>query len=120
MTPEAVIGQAAAEGVKLALSPPDKIEVIGNANAVDRWLPVIRGNKLALVAALTRAANKPRSAPSVASVVRLRLILQQHDGTRTEAVLAIPKARYDGVRVLELFERHRMAESTRVVSVKEV
>jgi hypothetical protein len=36
------------------------------------------------------------------------------------AILEIPKASYDGVRVLELFEQHRMAGTTKVVQLHEL
>lgn len=54
-----------------------------------------------------------------AAVVRLHLTLEAEDGTRTEALLEVPRERYDGERVLELFERHRMAGTTRVVEVRQ-
>jgi hypothetical protein len=112
--------RAAADGVMLAVSPSGTIKATGNELAVTRWLPILRENKPALVEVFTQASNEPRSAPSVAPVVQLRLILQQDDGTRAEAILAIPKARDDGMRVLELFEQHRMAGTTRVISVLEL
>jgi hypothetical protein len=68
-------------------------------------------------------SNLPSQEPDTAhtpSVIRLRLTLQQDDGERVEAILAIPTARYDGMRVLELFEQHRMAGTTRVISVLEL
>ncbi|MGB8437185.1 MAG: hypothetical protein WCE38_23310, partial [Burkholderiales bacterium] len=53
----------------------------------------------------TRKAEKSDAAAqgahrvSVGAVVQLRLILQQDDGLRIETILAIPKDRYDGIRV---------------------
>jgi hypothetical protein len=38
----------------------------------------------------------------------------------SSAILKIPKARYDGVPVLELFEQHRMAGTTKVVQLHEL
>ncbi len=52
-------------------------------------------------------------------MVRLRLLLEEEDGRRFVGILAIPRERYDGLRVLELFERHRLAGSTRVVEIRE-
>jgi hypothetical protein len=119
MNPAAMIRQAAEEGLSLALSPTGTIKATGNAEAVNRWLPVLREHKPALVAALAQAANDSCSPLSAVPVVRLRLVLEAEDGSRSEAVLAIPKARYDGLRVLELFERHHMAGTTRILSVSE-
>jgi len=59
MTPESVIRQAAADGVRLVLSPPDKIKLIGGEKVVDRWLPVIREHKPEIIEALREAANSP-------------------------------------------------------------
>jgi len=63
--------------------------------------------------------HERRSTQSSGAVVRLRLLLEAEDGRRCEALLAIPRARYDGSRVLELFEQYRMAGTTRVVGVSE-
>jgi len=52
MNPAALICQAAAEGVSLALSPTGTIKATGNAEAVNRWLPVLRKNKPGIVVAL--------------------------------------------------------------------
>ena len=57
MTAETVIRNAAVEGVRLTLSPPDKIKIIGRETAVDRWMPVIQRIKPAIVAALKQASN---------------------------------------------------------------
>jgi len=119
VTPGAIIREAAADGVTLTLSPAGTIKARGNGEAVNRWLSILREYKPALVAALMQAADDSCSTVSAVPVVRLRLVLKAEDGSRSEAVLAIPKARYDGLRVLELFERHRMAGSTRIVSVRE-
>lgn len=42
MTPSAIIEQAAADGVSLALSDTGKIKTSGDQAAVYRWLPSIR------------------------------------------------------------------------------
>lgn len=54
----------------------------------------------------------------LAPVVRLHLTLEAEGGARTEAILEVPRERYDGLRVIDAFERHRMAGSTRVVAVR--
>jgi hypothetical protein len=76
--------------------------------------------------------TKPPEAPSVSSVSTsgrhllennpgsgnvVRLLLHFEDGT--EATLAIPKDRYNGVHVLEMFELHRMAGTTRVIAIRQ-
>jgi hypothetical protein len=52
MTPAAIIRQAGTEGVSLALSPAGTIKATGNAEAVKRWLPVLREHKPGIVVAL--------------------------------------------------------------------
>ena len=57
MTPATIIKQAQADGVMLALSATGTIKAVGNGEAVNRWLPVIREYKAELLADL-RAAGK--------------------------------------------------------------
>ena len=59
MTPAAIIEQAAADGVTLALSPAGTIKVTGDTGAVQRWQAILREHKPAIVAALREAANDP-------------------------------------------------------------
>ena len=42
MTPAAIIREAAADGMRLALAPAGTIKATGNQAAVNRWLPVLR------------------------------------------------------------------------------
>ena len=80
MTPAAIIKQAQADGVKLALSPSGSIKAVGNGEAVNRWLPVIRERKAELLDEL-RAAMIAREA------FEERAGIMEFDGglTRTEA-----------------------------------
>lgn len=57
MTPSTVIRKAAAEGVRLKLSPPDNINIVGDESAVDRWIPVIRRYKPQIIEVLHEAAS---------------------------------------------------------------
>lgn len=57
MTPAAIIEKATADGVNLTLSPAGTIKVAGDQAEVDRWLPIIRESKPAIVAMLTAAAK---------------------------------------------------------------
>ena len=57
MTPELIIEQVAADGVRLALSAGGKIKASGDQGAVNRWLPIIRAQKPGIVAALQAAEN---------------------------------------------------------------
>lgn len=56
MTPTATIQRAAADGVRLSLSPAGTIKATGDQAPVNRWLPVIREHKPAIVKALLEAS----------------------------------------------------------------
>lgn len=105
----------------------DKLRVEPASRLTDELRSLIWENKLALLAALSTNAPTQcslRDAPPAAAtmaptadVLRLRLLLEAEDGRRYEAILAIPRARYDGLRVLELCERHLADRTTRVISI---
>jgi predicted RNA-binding Zn ribbon-like protein len=56
MTPETIIREAQADGVRLALSPAGTIKVTGDGAAVNRWLAMIRERKAEIIAVLEEAA----------------------------------------------------------------
>jgi hypothetical protein len=58
MTPAAIIRDAQAEGVTLALSPSGSIKAVGDSATVNRWLPIIVEHKPGIVVIL-QAANDP-------------------------------------------------------------
>jgi len=58
MTPAAIIKKAAAEGVRLAVTPAGTIKAIGERAAVTRWLPLIREQKPAIVATLAKQRHQ--------------------------------------------------------------
>lgn len=57
MTPATIIREAQAEGVRLALSPTGTIKATGDAEAVSRWLAVIREHKTEIIDVLKVAAG---------------------------------------------------------------
>jgi hypothetical protein len=59
MTPAAIIREAAAAGVSLALSPAGTIKATGDQVAVNRWLPLLREHKAEIVALLARDGAPP-------------------------------------------------------------
>lgn len=133
MTPATIIQQAQADGVKLALSPSGTIKAVGNGEAVNRWLPVIRQHKAELLDEL-RAANDGAYAalPYPATEARRQRVLamlRESPAARYAVVtdtesdpdavivalairgratceLLIPRNRYDGTLLLDLIERH--------------
>jgi hypothetical protein len=60
MTPAAIIREAAADGVSLALSPAGTIKATGDQAAVTRWLQFLREYKPAILAALAHPGPLPR------------------------------------------------------------
>lgn len=133
MTPATIIKQAQADGVMLALSPTGTIKAVGNGEAVNRWLPVIREHKAELLDEL-RAANDGayEALPDAAAEARRQRVLAMLRDSPTvryavvtdtdsdpDAVivtlairgratceLLIPRDRYDGALLLDLIERH--------------
>lgn len=57
MTPAAILKEAMADGVSLALSPTGTIKATGDGAAVNRWLPAIREHKAGIVEALKVGAG---------------------------------------------------------------
>lgn len=53
MNPAAIIRDAQADGVCLALGKTGTIKATGDSNAVNRWVPVIREHKAGIIEALT-------------------------------------------------------------------
>jgi hypothetical protein len=55
MRPAEIIEGANADGVRLSLSPSGGISAKGGQPAIDRWLPMLRQNKAAIVSLLRPA-----------------------------------------------------------------
>ena len=131
MTPVQIIERAAADGVRLALSPVGTIKASGDQVAVNRWLPAIREHKPGIVAALQEAANdEPLLDPlaearrqRVSALLAERPSIQYALVTNTEAdpeavliafairgkatcELCIPRDRYAPFLLLELLDKH--------------
>ncbi len=58
MSATAIIRQAQADGVVLALSPTGSLLAVGEREAVRRWLPTIREHKTELLEALRRTPEE--------------------------------------------------------------
>ena len=131
MTPVQIIERAAADGVRLALSPVGTIKASGDQVAVNRWLPAIREHKPGIVAALQEAANdEPLSDPRAeARRSRVLSMLSQNPSVtyaaltdldadpeaalltlairgRATCELRIPREKYDSFLLLDLLDRH--------------
>ena len=62
MTPAAIIREAQADGVRLALSPTGTIKATGDGAAVNRWLAVIREHKAEIIDVLKVGAGDTATA----------------------------------------------------------
>jgi len=72
MTPATIIERAADDGVIITLTPAGTVKTTGTKDAVARWVPTLRANRGAIVAALTKASNDPPAvSPADASPVWL-------------------------------------------------
>ena len=129
MTPAAIIKEALADGVNLALSPTGTIKATGEGAAVSRWLPVIREHKAKIMAALQEAANDLLPDPAMEDRrQRVLAILAENPNIRRAVLvdnadadpvllsvairdmatceLAIPAAKFDAFLLIELIGRH--------------
>lgn len=114
MSASAVLERLALAGVSLTPLGADKLAAEPAEALTDELRAAIRAHKHELLALL---ASQPNA--DLRSVIRLRLVLEAKSGARIEAILEVPRERYDGLRVLEAFEKHRMAGTTRVISVRQ-
>ena len=53
MNPQQLIRQAEADGLVLVVTPAGTVKLRGSGEAIGRWLPILRGHKPEILAALT-------------------------------------------------------------------
>jgi len=129
MTLATIIKQASADGVSLILSPAGRLKATGDGAAVNRWLPIIREHKPAIVAALQDAANDVIHDPAMeARRQRVLAMLAENPNIRRAVLvnsadadpvlltlairgqatceLAIPAAKFDPFELLAVLDRH--------------
>lgn len=103
-----IIECAAEDGLILTASPDGKIKISGDQNKINEWIETIRENKAAILAEL-EAANDPIREYTVAATDTSTdpvLITVSISGLATFD-MSIPRARYDGIGLLELMDKHR-------------
>ncbi len=61
MTPFEIILTVRSDGITLTVADAGEIKVAGKAEAVNRWVPVIREHKAAIVQALSSATESSQS-----------------------------------------------------------
>jgi hypothetical protein len=101
-------------GIELSVSEDGQLDIVGDPDVVNSWLPIIRENKSTLLAEL----RGPRIMQMLAAEPAKKYAVLVQDassdpvrvtvGIRALATfdLEIPQARYDGIALLELIEKH--------------
>ena len=110
-----LIQSADFDGIHLALTPEGKLHYSGDPALIAEWLPILRENKVAIVAEL----HRERRHKKVLSMLGSRKYALLVEDDRTDPViatcairgiasfeLAIPRHSYDGLILLELLEKH--------------
>ncbi len=110
-----MIEQAAAEGVILALSQTGIIKAKGDQFAVDKWLPMIRDCKPAILCELQRERRRTKVVDMLEGK-HLALLVDDDAADPVIATvairnvatfeMAIPQHSYDGMVLLELIEKY--------------
>jgi hypothetical protein len=99
MNPSEIIVRAQTEGVILSLTSRGGIRAIGETVAVNRWLPIIRDNKTALVSTLkVTSAEQWREFESLLAIVGPAFNTPAHEYAEIREVAA-----GDPINALECF-----------------
>ena len=118
MSPAEIIRGAGAEGIRLALSPSDSISAKGDPSAIDRWLPVIKQNKAAIIAELQLDRRRAKVLAMLRDNPGIRYAIEVVDADTDPVIISIgirniatfemniPQAYYDAFALLELIEKH--------------
>lgn len=91
MNPAAILEKSAADGVILSLSASGTLKANGDQEKVNKWLPVIRDHKPALIALLAGNSMKAGRAANFAEAEELRQLVaaiyqDDTEADRTEAL----------------------------------
>ena len=108
MTPEAIIKQSAADGVRLKLSPDGSLKATGDQRQVEKWIPTIREHKPEIVQALSETMTPAEEN----LILRWLLFIDETDPEIIDFVLS--KCRMDvDARDYFLGRAHEIAANTR-------
>jgi hypothetical protein len=80
MTPAAIIADARGDGLILSLGPGGGLHFRGPKRASEKWLPILRGAKPAIIAHLTRAQRSAWDAEDWRTFFDERAAILQYDG----------------------------------------
>jgi hypothetical protein len=111
-----ILERLAEDGIELSVSEEGDLDIVGDTNAVNSWLPVIKENKSTILFEL----RGPRILQMLAADPGKKYAVLVQDaisdpvrvtvGIRGLATfdLEIPLARYDGIALLEVIEQYSM------------
>ena len=102
MKPALIIEQIAADGLRLSVSEDGNLKLVGDENAVNLWLKVIREYKSELLAELQAEKYVIRVTDASTDPVIVNVSIK---GIGTFD-MAIPHAHYDGLALLEVVEQY--------------
>jgi len=102
MKPSLILEQIAADGLKLSVSEDGNLKLVGDESAVNLWLKTIREYKSELIAELQAKKYVIRVTDATTDPVIVNVSIK---GIGTFD-MAIPKAHYDGVALLEVLEQY--------------
>jgi len=118
MSPTEIIKLATEESVLLALSPSGSISAKGDQSAIDRWLPVIRQSKAAIIAELLHQCRRAKVLAMLRDNLGVRYAIEVVNASADPVIVSIgirniatfelniPQAHYDAFVLLELIEKH--------------
>ncbi len=102
----------------LALSPSGSISAKGDQSAIDRWLPVIRQSKAAIIAELQLQCRRAKVLAMLRDNLGVRYAIEVVNASADPVIVSIgirniatfemniPQAHYDAFVLLELIEKH--------------
>ncbi|MEF8766362.1 MAG: hypothetical protein ABTS16_12900 [Candidatus Accumulibacter phosphatis] len=118
MSPTEIIELATEESVLLALSPSGSISAKGDQSAIDRWLPVIRQSKAAIIAELQLQCRRAKVLAMLRDNLGARYAIEVVNASTDPVIVSIgirnvatfemniTQAHYDAFVLLELIEKH--------------
>jgi hypothetical protein len=107
-----IIECAAEDGLTLTISSDGKIKISGDQNKMNEWIETIRENKAAILSELEATSDSIREYTVAATDTSADpvLITVSISGLATFD-MSIPRARYDGIALLELMDKHRTEQT---------
>lgn len=115
MKATSILEYIVADGLALSIADDGSLEITGSQNTIDGWMETIRENKAAILAELRRiSAQQPFSERSDSGRYSVIVADASTDPVLAEVTIrglasftmAIPRAHYDGIALLEVIEQY--------------